>query len=213
MGTTTAENALSGLSDTSAPAVRVPAMKTKTTTTMLAALVLAGLLGACGDDDSADGASDGGADDAVLDWVECMREEGIELSDPVTDPGGGVSLGDPGDASPEDMDAAQEVCGPSPGLGAQDLSEEDQQAAALEFAECMRNEGIDDFPDPDFSDTGPGGAAGESDEEVGVAPLAPFGDIDLDDPEVAAAFEACQDVLGQPTGAPSPGADAGASDT
>lgn len=185
----------------------------RSTTTMLVALVLVGLLGACGDDDSADGASDGGADEELLDWVECMRDEGIELSDPVQDSGGGVSLGDPGDASPEDMEAAQEVCGPSPGLGAQDLSEGDQQAAALEFAECMRAEGIDDFPDPDFSDTGPGGEAGESDEQVGATPLAPFGDIDLEDPEVAAAFETCQDELGLPTGAPSPGADAGASDT
>ena len=31
--------------------------------------------------------------------------------------------------------------------------------------------------------------------------LGPFGEIDLDDPETAAAFEACQDLLGGPPGA------------
>jgi hypothetical protein len=31
------------------------------------------------------------------------------------------------------------------------------EEAALEFAECMRDEGIADFPDPDFSNMGPGG--------------------------------------------------------
>lgn len=184
----------------------------KRRTTALLALVLVGLLGACGDDDSADGASDGG-DEKLLDWAECMRDEGIEISDPVRGPNGGMSLGDPGAWSPEDMQAAQEVCGRSPGLAARDLSEEDEQAAAFEFAECMRTEGIDDFPDPDFSDTGPGGEAGESDEVVGLAPTAPFGDIDLDDPEVAAAFEACQDVLGLPADGRASGSDAGASDT
>jgi hypothetical protein len=28
--------------------------------------------------------------------------------------------------------------------------------------------------------------------------LGPFGEIDMDDPEIAAAFEACQDLLGGP---------------
>jgi hypothetical protein len=228
--------------------------------TTLAALALAGLLAACGSDngDSADAgsddvasASDGDSDqqdesddqaDAeqqLLDWVECMRGEGVDIPDPTRDSNGdlvingdGWAIGGDGagtsssnddeDAggepsiTPEEMEAAEEVCGSPPGLGPDDMSDEDLQAMqddALEFAQCMRDEGIEDFPDPDFSNMGPGGepqertsdgddggAGGEgggSDERV---VLGPFGEIDLDDPETAAAFEACQDLFGGPPG-------------
>jgi hypothetical protein len=162
-----------------------------------------------------------------------MRDEGIDIPDPTRDEngnlvidgpgirlGGGDSAGssssdesdDEGDErpiDPDDMDAAIEACGEPPALGPNDLSEEDRQAMeedALEFAECMRDEGIEDFPDPDFSDTGPGGEpqrrsseddGGEGDGGPQVF-LGPFGEIDMDDPEVRAAFEACQDLLGGP---------------
>jgi hypothetical protein len=105
-------------------------------------------------------------------------------------PGGGQAP-----ASREEMEAAEEVCGQAPALGAGDL--EDQRAAqdaALEFAQCMRDQGIDDFPDPDLSTTGPGD--GDSDD----GRTGPFGDVDMDDPETQAAFEACQDLLGGPGG-------------
>jgi hypothetical protein len=228
-------------------------MMTKRLTSMVAVLALAGLLAACGSDgsdgdDSGDVASvsdddsneqaqgDDQADDEqeLLDWVECMRDEGIDLPDPTRDSDGnlvldgpGISLGggesggtssdeaDEGDEGdepsidPEEMDAAMEACGDPPALGPNDISEEDRQEMeenALEFAECMRDEGIEDFPDPDFSDMGPGGEPQErsSDDDEGDDDggpqvfLGPFGEIDMDDPEVAAAFEACQDLLGGP---------------
>jgi hypothetical protein len=231
--------------------------------TTLAALAFAGLLGACGgDDDSSEAGSDDVAsasdgesneqdqsddddqadtEEELLDWVECMRDEGIDMPDPTRDAdgnlvinGNGIAIGGGGagtstnDASeeppftPEEMEAAEEVCGPPPGLGAGDISDEElqeMQDSALEFAECMRDEGIEDFPDPDFSDMGPGGepqtrssddngsqggeggeggeggGGGDPDEQI---VLGPFGEIDMDDPEVAAAFEACQDLIGPP---------------
>jgi hypothetical protein len=231
-------------------------MTTKPITTTLAALALAGLLGACssdggsgsgdddvasvsGDDDSgeqAQGDDQADAEEELLDWVECMRDEGVDIPDPTRDAdgnlvisGNGIQIGggsEPGTNdddgasgeptfTPEEMEAAEEVCGPPPGLGPGDISEEDQQAmeeAALEFAQCMRDEGIEDFPDPDFSDLGPGGATqreSSDDNSSGGAEgdgpqvvLGPFGEIDMNDPEVAAAFEACQDVLGGPDGGP-----------
>jgi hypothetical protein len=238
----------------------VSPMMTKPITTTLAALALAGLLAACGSDGSGDGSSDdvasvsdddsneqaqGDEDDTeqeLLDWVECMRDEGIDIPDPTRNADGNLVIdgngihigpgesegstssgnGDDGDEpsiDPDKMDAAQEVCGEPPGLGPSDISEEDQQAMeedALAFAECMRDEGIEDFPDPDFSDMGPGGEPqrqrSESDGEGGEGDdnqderlvLGPFGEIDLDDPEVAAAFEACQDLLGGPAGGEAP---------
>jgi hypothetical protein len=227
-------------------------MWTKRITTALVALTMAGVLGACSGGGGGNGSGDGDdgvaslsddstseqaqaddqADDEaeLLDWVECMRGEGIDLPDPTRDADGNLVINGPGiniggggsggtvqnqDApesdeqtiDPEDMDAASEVCGAPPAVGGAELSDEDQQAqqdAALEFAQCMRDEGIDDFPDPDFSDSGPGGApqTNSSSGGDGGGPVVggPFGQIDLDDPEVAAAFEACQDLIGPPAG-------------
>jgi hypothetical protein len=233
--------------------VIVSSMTTKPITTTLAALALAGLLGACsgsggsgaGDDDVASVSGDDSGEQAqtdepdgeeeLLDWVECMRDEGIDIPDPTRDADGNLVIEGPGirigggesDGStsrspdeddddepafdPEEMDAAMETCGEPPALGPGDISEEDrqaQEAAALEFAECMRDEGIEDFPDPDFSNMGPGGEPqrrssddNSSGGDEGDGPqvfLGPFGEIDMNDPENAAAFEACQDVLGGP---------------
>jgi hypothetical protein len=227
-------------------------MMTKRITTMVAALTVAGLLGACGGDGDSGGSDDDVAslsdddsgeqaqsdqddtDEELLDWVECMRDEGVDIPDPTRDENGNLVLegpafrigGGPSDSTddadgsddgdepaftPEEMEAAEETCGP-PELGPSDISEEDLQAqeeAILEFADCMRDEGIEDFPDPDFSDMGPGGdpqprttedsepgdGSGNQDDEVVSGP---FGEIDMNDPEVAAAFEACQDLLGAP---------------
>ena len=227
-------------------------MMTKRIAGMVAVVALVGLLAACGSDgdsgSSDDVASVSGdysneqgqgddqadAEDELLDWVECMRDEGIDIPDPTRDEdgnlvidgpgfrlGGGDSEGstssdgsdDEGDeraVDPDEMDAAMEACGQPPALGPNDLSEEDRQAMeenALEFAECMRDEGIEDFPDPDFSDMGPGGEPerrssddkGEGGGDGGPQVfLGPFGEIDMDDPEVRAAFEACQELLGGP---------------
>jgi hypothetical protein len=225
-------------------------MMTKRITSTLAVLAVAGLLAACssdgdaadddvasvsGDDsnEQAQGDDQADAEDELLDWVECMRDEGIDIPDPTRDENGNLVIEGPGirlgggdsegstssdDADGdepaidrEEMDAAMEACGQPPALGPSDISEEDRQAMeedALEFAECMRDEGIEDFPDPDFSNLGPGGEpqrrSSEDDSGQGGGDggpqvfLGPFGEIDLDDPEVRAAFEACQDLLGGP---------------
>jgi predicted small lipoprotein YifL len=239
--------------------VMVSPMMTKRLKAMLAALALAGLLAACG----SDGGSSSGSDDVasvsgddsdeqaqgddqadteeeLLDWVECMRDEGIDIPDPTRDEDGNLVIDGPGihlgggdsegstssddeggggdepTVDPEEMDAAMETCGEPPALGPSDISEEDRQEMeenALEFAECMRDEGIEDFPDPDFSNRGPGGEpqqrssednGGEGDDEGPQVFLGPFGEIDLDDPDVRAAFEECQDLLGGPGLPPEP---------
>jgi hypothetical protein len=244
--------------------VMVAAMVTKRIMTPLVALALAGLLAACGSDGSSGSGSDGVAslggddqdsesaqgddnDDAeaeLLDWVECMRDQGIDLPDPTRDENGnlvlegpGIRLGggdaqgstsrddtdDQGDqpaVDPEEMDAAMQACGQPPALGPNDISDEDRQAMeqdALEFAECMRDQGIEDFPDPDFSNLGPGGEPqrhradnnDNGDDNAGDGSprvfLGPFGEIDMNDPDTRAAFEACQDLLGGPEMPTQPG--------
>jgi hypothetical protein len=219
-------------------------MRTRTTVPTVALLLVTALVGACGGGDDGGGVaslsgagSDGAgsatsttlseeeAEQALLDWAECMREQGVDVPDPQISEDGGVSIqvgsgpgGDDegesdGDTPPTPMDReavqqAEDACGQPPMVGS--FTEEDREQMeqdALEFSECMRDEGLEDFPDPDFSSFGPGVRHEETaeaedgeDGDGGEAPTArvfgPWGEIDLDDPEVAAAFEACSDLMG-----------------
>lgn len=144
-------------------------------------------------------------EEAVLAFTECLRDEGLEIEDPTFDGGGGFDFtigrafrGGPGDGNGpnEEFQAALDQCeGLLEGI-AQQFERPDQseiQDSLVAFADCMRGEGVD-MADPDFSglDEGPGGAR------------LLFGDLDLDDPTVAAAFEMCQSELafGRPGGGP-----------
>jgi hypothetical protein len=66
-------------------------------------------------------------------------------------------------------------------------SEADAEEAALEFSQCMRDNGVPDFPDPNFTEGGGGIIVGGPDGE------GPGFDPQSD--EVQAAFEACGDLL------------------
>lgn len=147
---------------------------------------------------------------ALLDWVECMRGEGLDIADPTVDSDGNLVLGGgPGGARPSDGDsqadppdrdaieAATTKCGNPPQTAGGNFSQEDRDAfqeSALLLAQCMRDEGITDFADPDFSNAGPG-AGPPADSSDGSAPRGPFGDVDLQDPDVQAALETCQAKL------------------
>lgn len=147
---------------------------------------------------------------ALLDWVECMRGEGVDIADPTVDADGNLVLGggpqgaqrssDDAPADPPDREAIQAAtttCGNPPQTAGGNFSQEDRDAfqqSALLLAECMRDEGITDFPDPDFSNFGPG-AGTQNDDADADAPRGPFGDVDLQDPDVQAAFTTCQEQL------------------
>jgi hypothetical protein len=158
-------------------------------------------LTACGSDsdDTGDVASisgdtgDSDADSAdteqeALEWAQCMRDEGVDIPDPETDEDGNLRMGrvqvGPGGIDPEDFEAAREVCGEPPGreMSAGDQSE--MQDAALEFAQCMRDKGYD-WPDPEFNeDGGMMFKRGPGD-----------GQIDMEDPEVQADMNECQEAF------------------
>jgi hypothetical protein len=181
----------------------------KRLTTLLA--VVAIVLSACGgSDDGVASLDDTTADDvtaqddqvqgvddeqALLAFAACMRDNGIEnFPDPRLNADGsvdfGASSGDPfGDVDNETAEAAVNACiGELEGLafapGGSDFDLNEIQDALVEFAACMRDNGID-FDDPDLSDFafGDGGVSN------------PFGDLDLTDPDVVAAIEQCQDVF------------------
>lgn len=125
-----------------------------------------------GEEQGSSGAAEEDPEEAALDWARCMRERGIDVPDPEVDgdgriqirPGAGRRLGD------VDSDAfreAQEACGTPFGDngGPPALSEderEEMQETFLEYAACMRKNGID-MPDPDFSRGGVGLVFGSED--------------------------------------------------
>lgn len=157
-----------------------------------------------GPDRASAAASEEDDEEQLVKWTECMRENGIDMPDPAVNEDGGMLIArrvDPpagGGASAaadpfgEDFRRAREECGDPPRVGgaltAQDRRE--LQENALKLAQCMREEGINDFPDPDFSSSGPGTGPREAQRMEG-----PFGGIDLDDPDVQAAFEVCREKM------------------
>ena len=174
------------------------------------------VLAACGNDDGSQVASlenVAGSDDvtvaevdtdvadqeAILEFSQCIRDNGVEeFEDPVIGADGSIEFSfggrsDDPEGDREAMRAAFEACqehldGLAFGPGSTDLTEIED--TMLEFAVCMRENGVD-MPDPDFSNLGLGGGSGEE------SPGGIFGGaIDLDDPDVEAALEACQEVFG-----------------
>lgn len=126
---------------------------------------------------------------AAMAAVECFREQGVDLPDPVVDAGGNVQFSQDFDPSTLDQDAmaaAQEQCSEElsrviTGFIGTDLTS--LQDGLLEYAQCMRDNGFD-MPDPDFAGFAEGGLA-----------AGPFGDIDQTDPDFVTANDVCEDIL------------------
>lgn len=156
----------------------------------LAALTLAA---ACSEEPADEVASAGGTaseeategeasqEQGLQDFAECMREQGIDFPDP--DPDGGFEGAEELREIMEDEPEAVEACQEHLASGEADLSDPEVQAALLEFAQCMRDNGVEGMPDPGEDGFGP------TLLEEGQA-----------DPEWDAAMEACQDVLGEVRG-------------
>lgn len=92
----------------------------------------------------------------------------------------GADAEEPGVATLNGTDAGSGEDGDD---GAEAGSEQDLEEQALEFAECMRENGVPDFPDPQVED-------GRIQMRVG----GPDGGADLDPEAVDKAMEACQDL-------------------
>ncbi|MDN3241178.1 hypothetical protein [Glycomyces tritici] len=125
---------------------------------------------ACSDDDGDGGvasvdttASESASEDAgggeeldgfeqALAYSECMRENGItEFPDPERNGENGVGLSLPEGMDPQDEDfkAAEEACEDlMPGPGEGETLDPEIYEALLDYSECMRENGITEFPDP-----------------------------------------------------------------
>lgn len=117
-----------------------------------AAVALVAVASGCGGSD-ANATGDGGTattrEDAELAFARCLREHGLEVSDPGAATGGGVRIAiRPGNETR--FAQAQKECRKRvPGAFKEPSAEERQrfQDAALKFARCMRSHGVN-VPDP-----------------------------------------------------------------
>jgi len=139
---------------------------------------------------------------AMLEFAQCMRDNGLDMEDPTVDedgnfrmmrPSGGGEGGAFEPADREAMQAAREACsqyleGIAQGFNRPDMTE--LQDLMLEYAACMRENGVD-MPDPDFADTGESGGQGPG-ARLGFN----SGDFDTSDPTFQAANEVCQEIFG-----------------
>ena len=140
-------------------------------------------------------AADVNDEEALLAFGACMRDNGIsDFPDPILNADGSVDFGatpgqDPfADVSDEVAEAAVTACigeleGVAFGPGGVEFDLNEIEDRFVEFAACMRENGVD-IDDPDFSNLSPGGEG-----------LNPFAGVDFEDPDVQAALEQCQDVF------------------
>jgi hypothetical protein len=147
---------------------------------LLATLALA--LAACGggdEEDGEDGISRTEVEDAGVKFAECMREHGIDVRDPKP---GGQGLRDMFEEVDRDDPAFREAereCEKHLEEVVAEIDDDQRREledARLEFARCMRGKGFD-VPDPQ---------SGLGEQQAGG-----LGDLNLDDPRVQEAVDAC----------------------
>jgi hypothetical protein len=167
------------------------------TALVLAALLTAGLAG-CGHKSSGNGVASvngGGANPTaspsdsrtdqqkMLEYAQCMRDNGVtNFPDPQIDGQGHAGFSIPQGVDRSVVDAAQQKCQHlMPGGG--DTGHADPQALAQmrAYAQCMRDHGVTNFPDPD------NGGLRVDGQSLGMTP---------DDPTYQAADRACQPLMG-----------------
>ena len=128
----------------------------------------------------------------LLEFAACMRQQGIDLPDPIVDADGNAQLQPPADFEPSMVNAlieAAQTCQTfleGVTLGFEDIDLAALTDTLLAFAQCMRDNDFD-LPDPDLSLLQP--------DSGSVPSGGPFGNIDLQDPDFLTAFAACSDVI------------------
>jgi len=137
---------------------------------------------------------------AILDFVACLRDNGLDLPDPQFGPEG-PRFSDPSillriDFRSSDFLDAMEACDEllaalQPEIDPEQQAEQAEQQLA--FAECMRREGID-FPDPDPIRGFTIGSMRATDGSLAIDPFSP----DFQAASTVCAAEIGADLPGQP---------------
>jgi hypothetical protein len=126
--------------------------------------------------------------DAMLRFARCMRDNGVDVPDPV---GGHVTVDGRG-VSQEQMDAAESACAKwkqmsEPQDGGKPLTEQEKQAF-LDQAQCMRDRGWN-VSDPVFD-------GGRVSQHVQTGPNSGPGDPEPGDPQFEKDLKACAESAG-----------------
>jgi len=125
------------------------------------------------------------AEEAMLAFTQCLRDQGIDIGDPTVGADGSLQLppieftieGDGTEGEAPDFSAFEEMMAPCEGLldGAGGIGTNADASgfedALVEYTQCMRDNGVD-MPDPDFSGNGgiiDLGAGGMNEDEFAAA--------------------------------------------
>lgn len=149
-----------------------------------AALLTATLLSGCSDDsaEATDGSSPTSTEDRGLAYSKCMRENGVSnFPDPQAG-GGGIRISpqDGLDTGSQEFKDAQEACqdlAPQGGAGGGGGTVDSAKAA--EWAQCIRDNGVPKFPDPEIN------GSNLSIDIMGAG-------VDPSDPKFQSAMQTCQ---------------------
>ena len=113
----------------------------------------------------------------LIEWATCMRSHGdLNQPDPTIDTHGGINISIPGSAAASLSNAVHSGTAPCNGYlatasadlraGATDLTPPDQ-AALLRYSQCMRVNGVPNYPDP-------GTGSQMNFRDLGIDPNSPF---------------------------------------
>jgi hypothetical protein len=131
--------------------------------------------------------------EAMLEYTQCMRDHGVDMEDPQFDSESGEIVLESTPENEDEIEAAQEACQPTLEDAMGDIEVDPEQVAemreqALEWAQCMRDHGVD-VPNPQFEDDG----------RYIIQEEGPDGNF-RQDPDFLPAQEACQaEDPGMPT--------------
>src|SRR5215218_10169877 len=155
-------------------------MRTHSIIRVLAATMLAAgalTVAACGGEEPAAGSGDKSdrenARNAALEYAQCMRQHGVDMPDPQFQ-GGGIMQRGPDEKTPRaTVEKAEDACkeireAMEPSEPPSEEEQKEMKDAALAHARCMREHGIENFPDPVFE--ADGGISIRLDKGAGVDP-------------------------------------------
>lgn len=126
---------------------------------------------------------------ALLEFTQCMRDNGLDMADPTVDAEGNLSLRDamrsidvPDRSVIREARVACEEHLEGVALGFEEADRSEFEDIFVEYASCMRENGYEDMPDAVNFGPGQGGEPGER-------------GFDFEDPDFQAANEMCQDIF------------------
>ncbi len=120
-------------------------------------------------------------EEALLAYAQCMRDNGIDMDDPVggTPGGRGFFRGGPGgsdngfDPFSDDFGAAQQACGDILEAARPEIdpaAEQERLEQQLALAQCYRDNGYPEYPDPVIGTDGRNQRGGSQFDELGIDP-------------------------------------------